>query len=38
VTGFVVFKLALSEEEIVQLVTQAEQIAFERGWNPPLAD
>ena len=28
--------LDLSESEIVQLIVQAEQLAVERGWHPPL--
>jgi len=28
----------LGEAEIDQMITEAERIAFERGWNPPLAD
>lgn len=31
-------KLGLSEAEVNQLVTDAEKIAAERGFNPPLAD
>lgn len=30
-------KLRLSEAEVDELVTDAEKIAVERGWNPPLA-
>jgi len=28
----------LSEADVDQLITEAEKIAIERGWNPPLAD
>jgi hypothetical protein len=31
-------KLGLSQPEIDQLLVEAENIAFERGWNPPLAE
>jgi len=31
------FKLALPESDIVQMIAEAERMAFERGWNPPLA-
>jgi hypothetical protein len=36
VAGKLSRKLGLSEAEIVQLIVQAEQLAFERGWHPPL--
>lgn len=38
VLGGVVGKLGLSEADVDQLITEAEKIAVERGWNPPLAD
>jgi hypothetical protein len=31
-------KLRLSEAEVEQLITEAEEIAVERGFSPPLAD
>jgi hypothetical protein len=31
-------KLRLSEADVDQLITDAEKIAFKRGWKPPLAD
>ena len=31
-------KLRLSEAEVEQLITEAEKIAVERGFSPPLAD
>ena len=34
----VVAKLRLSEAEVDQLITDAEMIAVERGFSPPLAD
>jgi hypothetical protein len=37
VTGYAVLKLRLSEGEIDGLIVEAENIAFQRGWNPPLA-
>lgn len=36
-TAYAVLKLALPESEVIQLVAEAERIAIERGWNPPLA-
>jgi hypothetical protein len=38
VTGYAIRKLGLSEHQIDQLIVEAEDIAIERGWNPPLAD
>jgi hypothetical protein len=38
VTGYAIRKLSLSQTEIDRLIVEAENIAFERGWNPPLAD
>jgi hypothetical protein len=34
----VVVKLGLGEADVDQLITDAEKVAVERGWNPPLAD
>jgi hypothetical protein len=36
--GAAIRKLGLSQPEIDQLLVEAENIAFERGWNPPLAE
>ena len=33
----VVGKLGLGEADVDQLITDAEKVAVERGWNPPLA-
>lgn len=38
VTVFGCGKLRLKEADIDQVVTEAEKIAVERGWKPPLAD
>lgn len=37
ILGGVVLKLALREPDIRQLILESERIAFEQGWNPPLA-
>lgn len=37
VTGLAVGKLGLNEAGIDQLITDAERVAFGRGWRPPLA-
>jgi hypothetical protein len=37
VVALVVGKLGLREADVDQLITGAEKIAVERGWNPPLA-
>lgn len=37
VLGGVVAKLGLGEADVDQLITEAERVAIERGWNPPLA-
>ena len=37
VTGFACAKLGLAEADIDQMITDAEKVAVERGWNPPLA-
>lgn len=37
VTGYAMRKLDLSQAEIDQIIVDAENRAFERGWNPPLA-
>ena len=34
----VVGKLGLGEADVDQPITEAEKVAVERGWNPPLAD
>lgn len=31
-------KLGLSQPAVDQLLVEAEDIALERGWNPPLAE
>lgn len=36
VTGKIVIDLKLKDAEINQLVMDAEKLAFERGWKPPL--
>jgi hypothetical protein len=36
--GAAIRKLGLSQSEIDQLLVEAENIAFERGFNPPLAE
>lgn len=36
--GGAIGRLMLGEAEIDQMITDAEKITFERGWNPPLAD
>jgi hypothetical protein len=33
----VVGHLKLSEADVDQLITDAEKVAVERGWDPPLA-
>lgn len=38
VTGQAVNKLGLTETDIRELVMKSERLAFERGWNPPLAE
>jgi hypothetical protein len=37
VTARICIVLGLGEQEVNQLIVDAERIAFERGWNPPLA-
>jgi hypothetical protein len=37
ITAYIVFKLGISAPEVVRLICEAEQIAFERGSKPPLA-
>jgi hypothetical protein len=36
-TAYCSFKLALREPDVIQMIAEAERIAFERGWNPSLA-
>jgi len=36
-TGYVAANLSWPEREIDRVVVDAEQVAFERGWAPPLA-
>lgn len=31
-------KLALDKQAVDQLIAEAEHVAFDRGWNPPLAN
>jgi hypothetical protein len=31
-------RMGFGEAEMDQLITEAEQITFERGWHPPLAE
>jgi hypothetical protein len=38
VLGYAVRNLALGEDDIRQLILESEQLAFERGWKPPLAE
>jgi len=35
---YAVKKLALDVDDIRQLILESEQLAFERGWKPPLAE
>lgn len=35
--GYAVLKLGLREPEIAELIVEAENVAFKRGWNPPLS-
>ena len=37
VTAVVAWRLGLTESQLDELPTKAEQTAFARGWNPPLA-
>jgi hypothetical protein len=37
VTAFIAWKLELTEPQVDDLITEAEQLAAARGWNPPLA-
>jgi hypothetical protein len=34
--GYAYFKLGMERDEIARLITEAEQVAFKQGWNPPL--
>lgn len=38
ILGYAIRKLALSEPDIRKLILESERIAFEKGWNPPLAE
>lgn len=38
VAGLISMKAGWTEPEVLDLVLNAERIAAERGWNPPLAD
>lgn len=38
VVGYAYFKLGMDEAALTQLIADAETIAFDRGWKPPLAE
>jgi len=38
VVAYVVLKLGLPEADVVRMIVQAEQMAFDRDWHPPLAN
>jgi hypothetical protein len=38
VAGFAMRRLSLGQQEIDQLIDEAENITSRRGWNPPLID
>jgi hypothetical protein len=35
-TGYAAAKLSLLEPDVNELISRADQVAFDRGWNPPL--
>jgi hypothetical protein len=35
--GYVYFKLSMTDQEIAEMIVNAEQLASEQGWDPPLA-
>jgi hypothetical protein len=37
VTVFFIWQLGFTEAQVDELIGKAEQAAFDRGWNPPLA-
>jgi hypothetical protein len=37
ILGYASVKLALSDDDIRNLILESERLAFERGWKPPLA-
>jgi len=37
VTGFIAWKSDSTEQQVHELITEAEQLALSRGWDPPMA-